>query len=59
MEGTTTMLTYHLNQRLNIGLETLEKFCKVADDTRFYMLELSSFQLDGIVDYKPHRYNLI
>jgi UDP-N-acetylmuramoylalanine--D-glutamate ligase len=28
--------------------------CKFNDTYDSYILELSSFQLDGIVDYKPH-----
>ena len=57
---TTTMLTYHLlkSAGLNVGLggNIGKSFAEqVADDTYdSYVLELSSFQLDGIVDYKPH-----
>jgi UDP-N-acetylmuramoylalanine--D-glutamate ligase len=57
---TTTMLTYHLlkSAGLNIGLggNIGKSFAwQVADDKYdFYVLELSSFQLDGILDYKPH-----
>ena len=57
---TTTMLTYHLlkSAGLNIGLggNIGKSFAlQVANDTYdSYILELSSFQLDGIVDYKPH-----
>ena len=57
---TTTMLTYHLLQSagLNVGLggNIGKSFAwQVADDTfDSYVLELSSFQLDGIKDYKPH-----
>src|SRR5690606_12913543 len=55
---TTTMLTYHMLQKagLNVGLagnvgESLAK--QVADnDKAIYVLELSSFQLDGMVDFK-------
>src|SRR3970282_2457224 len=57
---TTTMLVYHLlkSAGLNVGLgENIGKSVaqQVAED-KFdsYILELSSFQLDGIVDYKPH-----
>lgn len=57
---TTTMLTYHLLQSggLNIGLggNIGKSFAlQVAEDKYdSYILELSSFQLDGIVNYKPH-----
>jgi UDP-N-acetylmuramoylalanine--D-glutamate ligase len=57
---TTTMLTYHLlkSAGLNVGLggNIGKSFAEqVVDDTYdSYVLELSSFQLDGIVDYKPH-----
>jgi UDP-N-acetylmuramoylalanine--D-glutamate ligase len=57
---TTTMLTYHLLKSggLNIGLggNIGKSFAlQVAEDKYdSYILELSSFQLDGIVDYKPH-----
>jgi UDP-N-acetylmuramoylalanine--D-glutamate ligase len=57
---TTTMLTYHLLKQggLNVGLggNIGKSFAwQVADDAYdYYVLELSSFQLDGIVHYKPH-----
>jgi UDP-N-acetylmuramoylalanine--D-glutamate ligase len=57
---TTTMLTYHLlkSAGLNVGLggNIGKSFAwQVVDDTfDSYVLELSSFQLDGIVNYKPH-----
>jgi UDP-N-acetylmuramoylalanine--D-glutamate ligase len=57
---TTTMLTYHLlkNAGLDVGLagNIGKSFAwQVAEsDHEYYVLELSSFQLDGIVDYKPH-----
>ena len=57
---TTTMLTYHLlkSAGLNVGLggNIGKSFAwQVADDNYdSYVLELSSFQLDGIIDYKPH-----
>lgn len=57
---TTTMLTYHLlkSAGLNVGLggNIGKSFAwQVADDKYdSYVLELSSFQLDGIIDYKPH-----
>ncbi len=57
---TTTMLTYHLlkSAGLNVGLggNIGKSFAEqvVEDNYDSYVLELSSFQLDGIVDYKPH-----
>ena len=57
---TTTMLTYHLlkSAGLNVGLagNIGKSFAwQVAEDKYdYYVLELSSFQLDGIFDYKPH-----
>jgi UDP-N-acetylmuramoylalanine--D-glutamate ligase len=57
---TTTMLTYHLlkSAGLNVGLggNIGKSFAwQVVDDAYdSYVLELSSFQLDGIVNYKPH-----
>jgi len=57
---TTTMLTYHLlkSAGLNVGLggNIGKSFAwQVADDKYdYYVLELSSFQLDGIINYKPH-----
>ncbi|MBF2709399.1 UDP-N-acetylmuramoyl-L-alanine--D-glutamate ligase [Flavobacterium soyangense] len=57
---TTTMLTYHLlkSAGLNVGLggNIGKSFAwQVADDKYdSYVLELSSFQLDGIKEYKPH-----
>lgn len=57
---TTTMLTYHLlkSAGLNIGLggNIGKSFAwQVANETfDSYVLELSSFQLDGIIEYKPH-----
>jgi UDP-N-acetylmuramoylalanine--D-glutamate ligase len=57
---TTTMLTHHLlkSAGLNVGLggNIGKSFAwQVAEDKYdSYVLELSSFQLDGIKDYKPH-----
>lgn len=57
---TTTLLTYHLLKQggLNVGLagNIGKSFAwQVAEDkVDVYVLELSSFQLDGIIDYKPH-----
>jgi UDP-N-acetylmuramoylalanine--D-glutamate ligase len=56
---TTTMLTYHLlkSAGLNVGLggNIGKSFAwQVAEDKYdVYVLELSSFQLDGIINYKP------
>lgn len=55
---TTTMLTYHMLKKagLNVGLagnvgDSLAK--QVAEDDKdIYVLELSSFQLDGMYDFK-------
>jgi len=57
---TTTMLTYHLLKQGGISVGLAGNIGKsfawqVADDKHdVYVLELSSFQLDGIIDYKPH-----
>nr|WP_315195921.1 UDP-N-acetylmuramoyl-L-alanine--D-glutamate ligase [uncultured Flavobacterium sp.] len=57
---TTTMLTHHVLKAagLNVGLagNVGKSFAwQVADNNYdFYVIELSSFQLDGIVDFKPH-----
>jgi UDP-N-acetylmuramoylalanine--D-glutamate ligase len=57
---TTTMLAYHLLKQggLNIGLagNIGKSFAWQVAEDKFdaYVLELSSFQLDGIVNYKPH-----
>ncbi|POS01513.1 UDP-N-acetylmuramoylalanine--D-glutamate ligase [Flavobacterium croceum DSM 17960] len=57
---TTTLLTYHLLKQagLNVGLagNIGKSFAwQVAEENfDYYVLELSSFQLDGIVNYKPH-----
>ncbi len=56
---TTTMLTYHLlkSAGLNVGLggNIGKSFAwQVAEDNYdVYVLELSSFQLDGIINYRP------
>lgn len=56
---TTTMLTYHILQKagLNVGLagNIGESFAKQVAEKSFeyYVLELSSFQLDGIINFKP------
>lgn len=57
---TTTMLTYHLlkSAGLNVGLagNIGKSFAWQVADEEYdaYVLELSSFQLDGIINYKPH-----
>lgn len=57
---TTTMLTYHILKAggLNVGLggNIGKSFAwQVAENNfDYYVLELSSFQLDGIINYKPH-----
>jgi UDP-N-acetylmuramoylalanine--D-glutamate ligase len=57
---TTTMLTYHLLQTagLNVGLagNIGKSFAWQVAENNYdvYVLELSSFQLDGIIKYKPH-----
>ncbi|OWP87951.1 UDP-N-acetylmuramoyl-L-alanine--D-glutamate ligase [Flavobacterium covae] len=57
---TTTMLTYHLLKQggLNVGLagNIGKSFAWQVADDKFdtYVLELSSFQLDGVEKYKPH-----
>ena len=56
---TTTMLTYHLlkSAGLNVGLggNIGKSFAWQVAENKFdaYILELSSFQLDGIIDYRP------
>jgi len=57
---TTTMMLYHILQKAgfnvaeggNIG----ESFAALVaqDKHEYYVLELSSFQLDGIIDFAPH-----
>ncbi len=57
---TTTMLTYHLLKAagLNVGIAgNIGKsyaWQVAADQHDYYVLELSSFQLDGITDFSPH-----
>ncbi len=57
---TTTMLTYHLlsNGGLNVGLagNIGDSYAKqvAVDPNKCYVLELSSFQLDGIKKFRPH-----
>jgi UDP-N-acetylmuramoylalanine--D-glutamate ligase len=56
---TTATLTHHiLKQELNVGLagNIGDSFAKqiLEKDYQNYVLEISSFQLDDIVDFKPH-----
>ena len=57
---TTTMLTYHLlkSAGLNVavGGNIGKSFALQVAEDKFdsYVLEISSFQLDGILTYKPH-----
>lgn len=57
---TTTMLTNHIlvQEGLNVGMagNIGDSFGKMVaeNDHDFYVLEISSFQLDGIIDFKPH-----
>jgi len=57
---TTTMLTNHLlkNAGLSVGMagNIGDSYAKMVAENNFdyYVLEISSFQLDGIVDFKPH-----
>ena len=56
---TTATLTHHiLKQELNVGLagNIGDSFAKqiLEKDYKNYVLEISSFQLDDIVDFKPH-----
>ncbi len=57
---TTTMLTYHIlkNGELNVAMggNIGDSFAKqvAQGNYEYYVLELSSFQLDGIKNLKPH-----
>jgi len=56
---TTATLTHHiLKQELNAGLagNIGDSFAKqiIEEDFENYVLEISSFQLDDIIDFKPH-----
>lgn len=57
---TTTMLTDHLLRQggLHVGMagNIGDSYAKMVAENNFdyYVLEISSFQLDGIVDFKPH-----
>jgi len=57
---TTTLLTHHLLKQagLNVGLagNIGESYAKqvAIDPSKLFVLELSSFQLDGNINYNPH-----
>lgn len=57
---TTTMLTHHIlkggDLNVAMGGNIGDSFAKevVVDDYEHYVLELSSFQLDGIENFRPH-----
>ena len=57
---TTTMLANHLMRKagLHVGMagNIGDSFAKMVAENNFdfYVLEISSFQLDGIEDFKPH-----
>ncbi|MCM4165024.1 MULTISPECIES: UDP-N-acetylmuramoyl-L-alanine--D-glutamate ligase [unclassified Arenibacter] len=57
---TTTMLTNHILKEggLHVGMagNIGDSYAKMVaeKDFDFYVLEISSFQLDGIVDFRPH-----
>ncbi|WP_300027941.1 UDP-N-acetylmuramoyl-L-alanine--D-glutamate ligase [uncultured Maribacter sp.] len=56
----TTMLTNHIlaSAELKVGMagNIGDSYAKMVaeNDFEYYVLEISSFQLDGIVDFKPH-----
>lgn len=57
---TTTMLTYHLlksgGKHVGMAGNIGDSFAKMVAENDFdhYVLEISSFQLDGIKDFRPH-----
>lgn len=57
---TTTMMTYHLLKEggMNVGMagNIGDSYAKMVAEKDYgqYVLEISSFQLDGIADFKPH-----
>jgi len=57
---TTTMLTNHIFQSgdLNVGMagNIGDSYAKMVAENNhdFYVLEISSFQLDGVTEFKPH-----
>ncbi|MEQ9583072.1 MAG: Mur ligase family protein, partial [Arenibacter sp.] len=57
---TTTMLTNHIlkegGQHVGMAGNIGDSYAKMVaeKDFDYYVLEISSFQLDGILDFKPH-----
>ncbi len=57
---TTTMLTYHIFKEagLSVGMagNIGDSFARMVAETEkdYYVLEISSFQLDGITGFRPH-----
>lgn len=57
---TTTLITHHLlkSAKINIGVagNIGASFAQQVAEENFesYVLELSSFQLDGVIDFRPH-----
>jgi UDP-N-acetylmuramoylalanine--D-glutamate ligase len=57
---TTTMLTHHVLQKAGLNVAMAgnigDSFAQMVAEgsPEYYVLEISSFQLDGIVDFKPH-----
>src|SRR5690606_21730240 len=57
---TTTLMTHHLlkGEGLHVGMagNIGDSYAKMVAERDYdhYVLEISSFQLDGIVDFKPH-----
>ncbi len=59
---TTTHLTYHILKKGgmdvrmagNVGNSFALEVAKNENDCAFYVLELSSFQLDGVFQFRPH-----
>ncbi len=57
---TTTMLTYHIFKQagLSVGMagNIGDSFARMVAETEkeYYVLEISSFQLDGITGFRPH-----
>ncbi|PCE63388.1 UDP-N-acetylmuramoyl-L-alanine--D-glutamate ligase [Sediminicola luteus] len=57
---TTTLLTHHLlkegGKQVGMAGNIGDSFAKMVSENDYdpYVLEISSFQLDGIIDFKPH-----
>ena len=57
---TTTLITHHLlkSAKINVGVagNIGASFAQQVAEENFesYVLELSSFQLDGVIDFRPH-----